>query len=45
MLKRALRMDPNNAGAHYLLASVYRDMGRGSDSRKELDFWRKTKEK
>lgn len=45
MLKRALRMDPNNAGAHYLLGSVYRDMGRESDSRKELDLWRKTNEK
>jgi Tfp pilus assembly protein PilF len=38
-------MDPNNAGAHYLLANVYRDMGRQDDSRRELDLWRKANEK
>ena len=45
MLKQAVRMDPNNAGAHYLLANVYRDLGRQEESRKELDLWRSANKK
>jgi Tfp pilus assembly protein PilF len=44
VLKRALRMDPNNAGTHYLLGGIYREMGRTEDSRKEFDLWKKLKE-
>jgi tetratricopeptide (TPR) repeat protein len=45
MLKQATRMDPNNAGAHYQLANVYRDLGRAEDSRKELELWRNANKK
>jgi cytochrome c-type biogenesis protein CcmH/NrfG len=44
MLKRALAMDPNNAPAHYLLGSVYRDTNRTPDAQKEFDLFRKLKQ-
>jgi pentatricopeptide repeat protein len=34
--QQALRMDPNNSMAHYLLGQAYRDMGKGDDAEREM---------
>jgi Tfp pilus assembly protein PilF len=44
MLKKALSMDPNNAGAHYLLATVYREMGKQEEARQEVETFTRLNE-
>jgi len=39
-LERALKMDPNNFSAHYLLGSAYKEMGRKDDAQREFDLTR-----
>ena len=35
-LERAIKMEPNNYMAHYLLGSAYKKMGRPADADREL---------
>jgi tetratricopeptide (TPR) repeat protein len=37
-LERAIKMDPNNYSAHYLLGSAYKDLGRQEDADRELQL-------
>src|SRR2546427_271549 len=39
-LERALKMDPNNFSAHYLLGTAYKELGRTEDARREFDLTR-----
>jgi Flp pilus assembly protein TadD len=39
-LEKALKMDPNNYSAHYLLASAYKQMGRTADASREFELTR-----
>ena len=37
-LERALKMDPNNYLAHYLLGTAYRQLGRSAEANREFDL-------
>ncbi len=37
-LERALKMDPNNYSAHYLLATAYKQLGREAEARREFEL-------
>ena len=39
-LEKALKMDPNNYSAHYLLASAYKELGRTADASREFELTR-----
>jgi len=39
-LEKALKMDPNNYSAHYLLASAYKELGRTADANREFELTR-----
>jgi tetratricopeptide (TPR) repeat protein len=43
-LERAAQLDPYNAVAHYHLATLYRQMGRTEDSKRELAEFQKVKD-
>ena len=43
-LERAVQLDPYNAVSHYHLATLYRQLGRTEDSRRELAAFQKVKE-
>lgn len=43
-LKRAVELDPGYAEAHYVLARVYRKLGRTEEAERQLDEFRKAKE-
>ena len=36
MLRRAIQYDPNNKSAHYLLAQVLQQAGRGEEAKREF---------
>ena len=36
MLRRAIQYDPNNRSAHYLLAQLLQQMGRGDEAKREF---------
>jgi Flp pilus assembly protein TadD len=38
MLRQAIRYDPNNKTAHYLLGQLLQQAGRAEDARRELDI-------
>jgi Tfp pilus assembly protein PilF len=38
MLRRALKMDPNNFSGHHLLAQVLQQAGRSDDAKKEFEL-------
>ena len=44
LLERALQLDPTSAAAHFRLATLYRQAGRSSDAKRELEEYRKYKE-
>ncbi len=37
-LERAIKMDPNNYSAHYLLGSAYKQLGQEKDARREMEL-------
>ncbi len=37
-LERALKMDPNNYSAHYLLATAYKQLGREAEAKREFEL-------
>ncbi len=39
-LERALKMDPNNYSAHYLLGTAYKQLGREAEAQREFDLTR-----
>jgi len=39
-LERALKLDPNNSSAHYLLGTAYRELGRAEDANREFELTR-----
>ncbi len=39
-LERALKMDPNNYSAHYLLGTAYRQLGRAEEANREFELTR-----
>ena len=43
-LERALKMDPNNYLAHYLLGTAYRQSGREEDAKREFELTRTLRE-
>lgn len=43
-LERALKMDPNNYLAHYLLGQAYQQLGRAEDARREFEATRLLRE-
>jgi hypothetical protein len=43
-LERAVQIDPYNAVSYYHLATLYRQLGRTGDSRRELTAFQKVKE-
>jgi tetratricopeptide (TPR) repeat protein len=48
LLKHALELDPTNATAHYRLSAIYRETGRTSEAKREIEEYqkyRKMKEK
>jgi tetratricopeptide (TPR) repeat protein len=44
-LKRALELDPGYSEAHYVLARVYRKLGRMEDAQRQLEEFKKAREK
>ena len=44
IVQRAVQIDPYNAVSHYHLATLYRQLGRTEDSRRELAAFQKVKE-
>ena len=44
LLEQTVQLEPTNATAHYRLATLYRKMGRGDDSKSEMDLYKKFKE-
>ena len=44
LLEETVHLDPTNATAHYRLGSMYREMGRSEDSRKQIELYKKYKE-
>lgn len=43
-LERALKMDPNNYQAHYLLGQAYQQLGRAEDAKREFEATRTLRE-
>jgi tetratricopeptide (TPR) repeat protein len=43
-LERALKMDPNNYLAHYLLGQAYQQLGRSEDAKREFELTRTLRE-
>jgi len=44
-LEQAIRLEPENAAAHYALMLVYRDLGKNEDAGREMDLFQKLQEK
>ena len=44
MLQRALQLDPTSAAAHFRLSTLYRQAGRTTDAKRELEEYQKYKE-
>lgn len=44
LLEETVQLDPTNATAHYRLGSMYREMGRPEDSKKEIELYKKFKD-
>lgn len=44
LLEDTVKLEPTNATAHYRLATLYRQMGRADDSRREMELYKKFKE-
>jgi len=44
LLEEAVRLEPTNATAHYRLGTLYRQLGRAEDARKEIELYQKYKE-
>lgn len=44
LLEETVQLDPTNATAHYRLGSMYREMGRAEDSKKEIELYKKLKD-
>jgi tetratricopeptide (TPR) repeat protein len=42
-LQQALKMDPNNASAHYLLGTAYRELGRTQSAEREFELSRRSR--
>jgi tetratricopeptide (TPR) repeat protein len=43
LMEKAVRLDPSDAAAHYRLGSLYRQMGRLDDARREIDEFQRLK--
>jgi tetratricopeptide (TPR) repeat protein len=43
VLERAVQLEPTNAAAHFRLSTIYRELGRTADSRREVDEYKKYK--
>lgn len=44
LLEQAVQLDPTNATAHYRLGTLYRQIGRVDDSRREIELYKKLKD-
>lgn len=44
LLKQAVQLDPTNATAHYRLGTLYREMGRMDDSKREIELYKQLKD-
>jgi tetratricopeptide (TPR) repeat protein len=44
LLEETVQLDPTNATAHYRLGSMYRELGRAEDSKKEIELYKKYKD-
>jgi len=44
LLQRAVQLDPTSAAAHFRLSTLYRQAGRATDAKRELEEYRKYKE-
>ena len=44
LLEHAVKLDPTSAVAHFRLSTVYRQMGRTEDAKRELEEYQKYKE-
>lgn len=44
LLEETVQLDPTNATAHYRLGSMYRELGRAEDSKKEIELYKKFKD-
>jgi cytochrome c-type biogenesis protein CcmH/NrfG len=45
VLKHALRLDPQNLSAHYLLGQTLMQEGKQDDAKKEIALWQQLKDK
>ena len=43
LLERAIQLEPTSAVAHFRLGTVYRDLGRTGDAKREFDEYQKYK--
>lgn len=44
LLENAVKLDPTSAVAHFRLSTIYRQMGRGEDAKREISEYQKYKE-
>ncbi len=44
LLEHAVKLDPTSAVAHFRLSTVYRQMGRTADAKRELEEYQKYKD-
>jgi len=44
LLEDTVQLEPTNATVHYRLATLYRQMGRADDSKREMELYKKFKE-
>ena len=44
LLEETVQLEPTNATAHYRLGTLYRQLGRGEDAKRELELYKKYKD-